>query len=46
MRKRKVVHPYVRIMTDLLHDSLLFTFVCYRLCVLNYKYRVVAVVGP
>ena len=24
----------------------LFTFVCYRLRVLNYKYPVVAVVGP
>ena len=31
---------------DLLHDSLLFVFVYYRLRVLNYKYLVVAVVGP
>ena len=30
---------------DLFHDSLLFAFVYYRLCVLNYKYPVVAVVG-
>ena len=31
---------------DLFHDSHLFAYICYRLCVLNYKYLVVAVVGP
>ena len=31
---------------DLFHDSLLFAHVCYRLCVFDYKYPVVAVVRP
>ena len=30
----------------LLHDSFLFTPVCYRLRLFNYKYRIVAVVRP
>ena len=31
---------------DLFPDSPLFMFICYRLCLFNYKYRVVAVVRP
>ena len=31
---------------DLLHDSPLFVLAYYRLRILNYKYLVVAVVGP
>ena len=31
---------------DLFHESPLFMLICYRLCLFNYKYRVVAVVRP
>ena len=36
----------VRWLMDLFCDSSLFTLVHYRLCIFNYKYRVVAVVRP